>query len=411
MSDTVRGATLFLMLTRSRFDEDILRSGAFYASGPFRRIRREFAEKLLLGPLDNQLLPFLARNLDVVSPLAAELLLLYERRRATHESGVTLMLILNELVFDRMAWKVQELARTQRRVTEETAVLLSEYQKVIFDRPKLGGLPRTSRAIPSVPHHELRMRVSDHVGQPHRFAPKTVLRDLRRSLEPDECLVTFRLDRNGLWLGLIRAQHSALMLKVCDSSVANEVLAAHREDTRSGSILLWNETDYSLFGETVMAPLQSFLGPEVRRIIVLGSQVDLPIHAAYMSGGGYAIEHYCIMYEQSRRSLAANRARQTEPVTRLALVAYEGHGEQRLREIEPELDNIRSAMRGRLLHRTAAISCRSARTALKTEAINGVHLSGHMRTPADVGGWLLQLRDGELDCLGALRSLAPGCDS
>jgi CHAT domain-containing protein len=43
---------------------------------------------------------------------------------------------------------------------------------------------------------------------------------------------------------------------------------------------------------------------------------------------------------------------------------------------------------------------------LKTSDIDAVHFSGHMRDPVDAAGWYLQLRDGDLDCLGALRSLA-----
>jgi hypothetical protein len=406
MGDAVRGATLFLMLTRARLADDTLASPAFYNSDPVRLIRQHFAEKLVLGPLDNQLLPFLARNLDFVRPLAAELLLLYARRPQTHESAVALMLTLGELIFDRMAWKVQELARTKRRVDDETGVLLSEYEKVVFDQGYPAVVPGRVGQLRSVAHRRLRLRMSDHVGRPHRFAPRLIVDELRQDLGVAECLVTFRLDRNGLWLGLVRAEQRPVVMKLCDHAPAASAIAAHREDARTGAIQLWSATDYAWFGDTVLTPLGSVLAPEVERLIVVGSQVDVPLHAAYVRGGGYAIERYAVMYEQSRRSLAANRARQHVPVSRLALVAYEGRGQRRLRQVEAEVASITSAVESRLVKRRPSASCRSARTALKAEDIDAVHFSGHMRDPIDAAGWCLQLRDGELDCLGVLRPLA-----
>ncbi len=352
MSDAIRGATLFLMLTRTRLSDETLGSPGFYNCQPVRLIRKLFAEKLLLGPLDNQLLPFLARNLDLVRPLAAELLLLYSRRPRTHESAVALMLTLGELIFDRMAWKVQDLARTKRRVDEETGILLSEYEKVMFDQGHPALSPGRIGRMRSVAHHQLRLRMSDHIGRPHRFAPRLIIDELRRNLGPAECLVTFRLDRNGLWLGLVRAEAGPVVLKLCDHTSAASVIAAHREDARTGAIQVWSA------------------------------------------------------YEQSRRSLAANRSRQHVPISRLVLVANEGRGERRLRHVEAEVASIAAAVESRLVRRRASASCRSARTVLATEGIDAVHLSGHMRDPVDVAGWCLQLRDGELDCLGVLRPLA-----
>jgi hypothetical protein len=405
MADALRGATLFLMLTRVRFSDEILGSPQFYNSRPVRLIRKYFAESIVLGPLDNQLLPFLARNLDFVRPFAAELLLLYARRPETHDSAVALMIVLAELLFDRMAWKVQELARTKRRVDEETGVLLSEYEKVMFDVGPPGVVPGSGR-LRRVAHRRLRMRMSNHVGRPHRFAPRLIVEELRRDLDPTECLLTLRLDRSGLWLGLVRAEHRALAFKLCGHAPAASVIAAHRDDSRSGAIQLWNDTDYGWFGDTILAPLQALLDPGVERLVVVGSQVDVPLHAAYVRGYGYAIERYGVMYEQSRRSLAANRARQESPVTRLALVAYEGRGHRRLRQVDAELASIAVALDGRLLRRAAAASCRSAHRVLNADGIDAVHFSGHMRDPVDAAGWCLELRDGELDCLRALRGLA-----
>jgi len=394
------------MLTRTRLSDETLGSPGFYNCQPVRLIRKLFAEKLLLGPLDNQLLPFLARNLDLVRPLAAELLLLYSRRPRTHESAVALMLTLGELIFDRMAWKVQDLARTKRRVDEETGILLSEYEKVMFDQGHPALSPGRIGRMRSVAHHQLRLRMSDHIGRPHRFAPRLIIDELRRNLGPAECLVTFRLDRNGLWLGLVRAEAGPVVLKLCDHTSAASVIAAHREDARTGAIQVWSATDYAWFGDTILTPLEGLLPPGIERLVVVGSQVDVPLHAAYVRGVGYAIERYCVMYEQSRRSLAANRSRQHVPISRLVLVANEGRGERRLRHVEAEVASIAAAVESRLVRRRASASCRSARTVLATEGIDAVHLSGHMRDPVDVAGWCLQLRDGELDCLGVLRPLA-----
>jgi CHAT domain-containing protein len=143
----------------------------------------------------------------------------------------------------------------------------------------------------------------------------------------------------------------------------------------------------------------------VQRIVVLASEVDLPVHAAFVSGFGFAIERYSVTYEQSRRSLNASRAAQDKTVTRLALVTDEGRGETRLRSLDQEVTGIAAAVTDRLVRRTNA-SCRSARTALRAERIDGIHFSGHMRDPIEVAGWSLQLRDGELDCLGALGAVA-----
>lgn len=407
LHDVVRGAALFLLLARLRWGEEVTGSPKFYNSVPVRRIRDHFASMILPGALDNQFLPLLARNLDFVRPLSAELLLLYSLRSQTHESAFALIVSLNELIFDRMAWKIQELARTERRVDEETDVLLSEYEKLVFDKVPAPGVPdRGSVKSRRIPYSRLSIRVSDHAGHPHRFAPRLVVNELRRSLSEIESLVAFHMDRNGLWLGLVRPRQRPVVLKLCDPAPAESVISAYRDDARTGAIRMWTATDFGWFGDIILAQLHALLPAEVHRLVVMGSQVDIPLHAAYVRGYGYAIEHYCVTYEQSRSSLAASRTRQQEPLTRLALVAYEGRGDRQLPLIAAETASIASEFRDRLARQRVLASCRSVKAAIRMGDLDGVHFSGHMRDPVETVGWRLQLRDGELDCLRTLRPIA-----
>jgi CHAT domain-containing protein len=407
--DQVTGATLYLTLTRLLLSEGDRATSDFYNLKPTKEVRKYVYETLLAGPLDNQFFPFLARNLERARGLVSEMLELLTLRSATSSSAAALILIFASLLSDRMATKVSELDREGRRSGAEITVMMSEYDKMLFPaqaRDTSIDLPiRSDRR--SVAYRSMSLRVVDYPKHSW-LQPRRLIHQIRSLTEPGECVISLYLGRVSLWATLITRNQAPFVMRIAASHEAAEIIESYRADIQSGAIRLWSRHDFAEFDRLLFRPLE----PELQRrtaehITVVGSQSLLPLHAGWNSdNGSFAIERYTFSYEPSAQSIIGRAYRAKESIWRdLRLLAI-GHSTAELPFVKREFQSMRALLGSRMINTRLISNSRVARKRLREGGYSCVHLAGHMSDPVVAGGWLLSLRDQELNCLAALHPVS-----